>query len=176
MAGKIATELLEGDRIIISLAAAGGDPAGERRAFAGTFDHLGRPVDAKGNVLYGVPALELGEQAGGVEAPAFPNEEFQRLIVENGGKPSAETARLLADYNAKIEAWEKQGHAANGAVADRIRAAALAYVEKNFEVRLTAVAGQYANVDPAQVICRPSYRDGEKPVTFTVAMAPVWGN
>lgn len=176
MAKELATALLAGDKIAVSLSAAAGAATGDRQAFAGTFNHLGQPIDDDGQVIFGRPQLDLTDLVIGNRraAPVFDLEKFNDLVRKAGGKPSAATTKLQSDYAAEMAAWEEQ-NGGGGSIADAIGEKVLQFAVTHYGISTTDPRGAHAYVDPAQVIVRPAYRDGNKPVVFSVSMAPVWG-
>lgn len=171
---QLATNVIAGDKIVVSLAAAKDGPNGQRQTFAGTFNHLGEEIDAQGNVIFGKPKLDLTFKKAAAEQPVFPIDAFNAAVARAGGRPSMESMRIQAEYENAVEAFEEQhGEGAGGNLGDQIGEAVLNYIGEYYGIKRTP--GEHAFVDPAQVVVRPAYRVDNNPVVFSVTLAPVWG-
>src|SRR5919106_5089964 len=92
--------IIPGDQIVVTLTGTRGDKT--RFQVANTFDHLGRQVDNKGNLLNG-RNLVLPNAGGQAQpTPAFPMADYVKAV---NAKDHEAASRLTASYYDAVQAF-----------------------------------------------------------------------
>lgn len=166
---SLATTIVPGDQILVTLTAEKRDKS--RVALSYAFNHEGRQVDNKGNVIGG-RSLELF-QGTSEDEPVFPAEEYAAALVRGrqAGNNDGEADRIIADFKDQMEAYQSSGGAPQS---DRIGTAIFSFLEAEAGVKATDHDGLV--LKPEEVVVRaPVRRSQDEPGLWVVQLAPTWG-
>jgi hypothetical protein len=167
IAALVATSLITGDQILVTLTAE--KQGGERVSLSYAFDDEGQQVNNKGEPIGG-RSLAFNAAATGAE-PVFPTEEYTAALIrgQQGGAPA--TDRIIASFKDSMEQYQNSGGAP---ATDRIAASVFSFLEQEQNVKATDHNGLV--LKPEEVVVRaPVRRSQDEPGVWLVQLAPTWG-